>query len=124
VFVDDVARAVVQAAVRPGLEGRTFRLGGAQPVSVADYREAVRAASGGHARLRAIPLPLFALAARALALLGRTGPADVLAFHRVQHTVDSGAAREALDFHPRALADGLAATFDGRASTAPAAPRD
>jgi len=111
VHVGDVAAACLAAAGEPRAAGRTYRLGGPEPLSVADFRAAVRDASGGRAVLRAIPLPLFALAARALALLGRRGALDVLAFHRADHAVDSAAARAELGFSPRPLAQGLHETF-------------
>lgn len=111
VFVDDVAQAVVAAAERPAAVGRTYRLGGAAPVSVRAYREAVRDATGGHAVIASIPLPLFALLAHGLARLGKGGPLGVLRFHQVDHVVDASDARRDLDFAPRPLAAGLAATF-------------
>ncbi|MCB9898402.1 MAG: NAD(P)-dependent oxidoreductase [Planctomycetes bacterium] len=111
VFVDDVAAAAVAAAERDVAVGRTYRLGGAEPVSVRAYREAVRDASGGRAAIRAIPLPLFALLARGLALAGKRGPLGVLAFHTSDHAVDSSAARTDLGFAPRGLAEGLGSTF-------------
>ncbi len=115
VFVDDVARACIEAATRDRAPGNTYRLGGPEPITVADYRHAVRTATGGAARIRSIPLPIFRLAAGALALLGKTGPRGVLHFHMCEHSVDSSAARRDLDFAPRSLADGLAATFGSQA---------
>ena len=114
VHVDDVAAACLQASSRAGAAGHVYRLGGPEPVSVAAFREAVRAASGGRARIRGVPLPLFGLAARLLALAGRSGPAGVHAFHRRDHVVDSGDAQRDLDFRPRPLAAGLAQTFAPR----------
>ncbi|HTE04610.1 MAG TPA: NAD(P)H-binding protein, partial [Planctomycetota bacterium] len=114
VFVDDVVAALLAACERPAAVGRTYRLGGPEPVSVRDYRLAVRDASGGRARLRGIPLPLFAVLARALALAGKRGALGVLAFHGRDHAVESDAARRELSFRPRALAEGLALTFPSR----------
>jgi uncharacterized protein YbjT (DUF2867 family) len=114
VHVDDVAAACVAAATRPAPVGRTYRLGGPRPVSVRAFREAVRDASGGRARVRTLPLPLLALASPLLALAGRHGVAGVVAFHRAQHAVDSTDAQRDLDFKPRELAVGLAATFPER----------
>jgi NADH dehydrogenase len=114
VHVEDVATACLAAATVPEAEGRTYRLGGPEPVSVRAFREAVRDASGGHARIRTLPLVVLAIAAPVLALTGRRGAADVLAFHRAGHEVDSSDARRDLGFRPRTLADGLAATFAAR----------
>jgi len=114
VFVDDVAEALLAACVLPAAVGQTYRLGGPQPVSVRTYREAVRDATGGHAAIRAIPLPVFAAAARLLALAGKRGALGVLGFHRRDHAVDSTAAQRELQFRPRALEAGLSATFGSR----------
>ena len=114
VYVEDVAEACVEAAVRPQAAGRTLRLGGPLPVTVRDFRQAVRDASGGAARIRGLPLPLFALLANAAALLGRREALGVLAFHRTSHAVDSSEARAVLEFGPRGLPEGLAATFARR----------
>ena len=111
VHVDDVAAACLEAATRPEAVGATLRLGGPEPVSVRGFREAVREATGGAARIRGIPLPLFALLARGAALAGKRQVLGVLAFHRATHGVDSGEARRLLGFKPRGLAEGLAATF-------------
>jgi len=111
VHVNDVAAACLEAATRPEAVGATLRLGGPEPVSVRAFREAVRAASGGAARIRGIPLPLFAVLARGAALLGRRDALGVLAFHRATHGVDSAEARRLLGYRPRGLAEGLAATF-------------
>jgi len=111
VFVEDVAAACLAAAERDDVLGRTYRLGGPEPVSVRAFREALRDASGGLARIRGIPLPLFALTARVAALLGKRGPLGVLAFHRTTHEVDSTDAARELGFAPRSLAEGLALTF-------------
>ncbi|GJM20457.1 MAG: NADH(P)-binding protein [Planctomycetota bacterium] len=112
VFVGDVAAALVECARRGGIEGRTYRLGGPTPISVHDFRAAVRDASGGNARLRTLPLFALALVAPLLKLAGKHGPAGVVAFHRRQHAVDIHAAQRDLDYQPRALSDGLALTFD------------
>ena len=114
VHVEDVATACLEATVRTGAVGRTLRLGGPEPVSVRGFREAVRAASGGRARIRSIPMPVFAPLARGAALLGRRGALGVLAFHRATHAVDSAEARQVLGFRPRPLSEGLAATFGRR----------
>lgn len=114
VHVEDVAAACLEAAVRADAVGRTLRLGGPAPVSVRAYREAVREASGGRARIRGLPLPVFAAIARGAALLGRRGALAVLAFHRTTHAVDSAEAARVLGFRPRALDEGLAATFGRR----------
>jgi len=114
VHVDDVAAACVAAASRPDLAGRTYRLGGPSPVSVADFRAAVRDATGGHAELRELPMPLLAVLAGALSLVGKRGPAEAAAFHARDHVVDSRDAAADLGFAPRPLAEGLAQTFGGR----------
>ncbi len=111
VHVEDLARACLAAAQAPAAVGRTYRLGGPQPVPVGDFRRALCAASGGRASLRAIPLPLFAAAARLLALLGRRGALGVLAFHRADHALDLTDARRDLAFAPRPLEQGLRETF-------------
>jgi NADH dehydrogenase len=111
VYVEDVAAACLAAAERADVLDKTYRLGGPEPVSVRGFRKALRDASGGHARIRGIPLPLFALAARGAALLGKRGALEVLAFHRVTHEVDSSKATSDLGFRPRSLAEGLALTF-------------
>jgi nucleoside-diphosphate-sugar epimerase len=111
VHVADVAAACVAAATAGVAAGRIYRLGGPCPVSVRTFREAVRAASGGRARIRTLPLALLALGAPLLALAGRRGAAGVLAFHRAGHEVDSSEAQRDLGFRPRSLAEGLAETF-------------
>lgn len=111
VFVDDVAAACVAAATRPGLEGKTYRLGGDAPLSVCAWREAVRDATGGAGRIRSIPLPLYGLAARSLAVLGVRKPLGVLQFHLADHAVDGTDARRDLGFSPRPVSAGLEATF-------------
>lgn len=111
VFVEDVAAALAECARRPDIEGRTYRLGGDEPISVHDYRLALRDASGGNAEIRAFPLWLLRLAAIPLGLLGKTGPALQVQFHRAQHEVDNRAAARDLDYAPRPLAEGLALTF-------------
>jgi nucleoside-diphosphate-sugar epimerase len=111
VHVDDVAAACLAAAERPQAVGRTYRLGGPEPVSVADFRGAVRDATGGRAEIRELPLGLLSLAATALSLVGRRGPAEAAAFHARDHVVDSSQAAADLDFRPRPLAEGLAQTF-------------
>lgn len=111
VFVDDVARACLEAASRPAAVGHSYRLGGPQPVAVRDFRLAVRDATGGKVRLRTIPLPLFALMARGFQFLGRPGPLGVLSFHRADHAVDSSEAQRDLGFAPRPLDVGLRETF-------------
>ena len=119
VHVDDVAAAAVAALHRDEAVGGTFRLGGPEPVPVRAFREAVRDATGGRAVIRAIPLPLFALAARAAALLGRTRALEVLRFHRADHGFAIDEARRALGFSPRPLAQGLAETFGERPASVP-----
>lgn len=114
VHVADVAAACVEAAVRPQAVGRTLRLGGPAPISVRDFRLAVREASGGATRIKSIPLPVFALLARGAALLGRRQALGVLAFHRSTHAVDSSEAQRELGYRPRGLAEGLAETFERR----------
>ncbi len=121
VHVDDVAQAAVAAAERGELHDRTYRLGGPEPVSVRAWREAVRDASGGAARIRGLPLGVLQLAAGALALLGKPRARDVLSFHVVDHVVDSADARRDLGFAPRALEAGLAETFGGGVDGADAA---
>lgn len=111
VHVEDLAAACLAAAQAPQAAGRLYRLGGPEPVAVGDFRRAVRDASGGRASIRSIPLPLFALAARALALAGRRGALGVLAFHRADHAVDIREAQRDLDFRPRPLEQGLRETF-------------
>lgn len=111
VHVDDVGAACIEAAVRPEAVGHTLRLGGAQPISVRAFREAVRDATGGATRIRGIPLPVFAVLARGAALLGRRSALGVLAFHSTTHAVDSSEAQRVLGFRPRPLAEGLAQTF-------------
>lgn len=111
VHVADVAAACVAAATAEAAVGRTYPLGGPRPVSVRAWRQAVRDASGGRARLRGLPLPLLALGAPLLALAGRPAAAGVVAFHRARHEVDSSDARRDLAFRPRELAQGLAGTF-------------
>lgn len=111
VYVDDVAQACLQAATRPAAVGRTYRLGGPQPVSVRDFRAAVRDATGGTARLRTFPLPLFALMAHGLSAAGRPSALGVLSFHRADHAVDSSDAQRDLGFTPRPLDVGLRQTF-------------
>lgn len=109
--VDDLARACLAAAQAPAAAGRTYRLGGPEPVAVGDFRRALRDASGGRAAVRAIPLPLFAAGARLLALAGRRGALGVLAFHRADHALDLSDARRDLGFAPRPLEQGLRETF-------------
>ena len=111
VHVRDVADAVLAAAREPRALNRVYRLGGPEPVSVADFRAAVREATGGQAVIRSIPLPLYALGARALALVGRFGPLGVLQFHRTDHVVDISAAQADLGFAPRSLARGISESF-------------
>ena len=114
VHVDDVAAACLEAAVRADAVGCTLPLGGPEPVSVRAWREAVREASGGRARIRSVPLPVVAAAARGAALLGKRGALGVVAFHRATHAVDSSEAARVLGFRPRALDAGLAETFGPR----------
>jgi NADH dehydrogenase len=114
VHVEDVAAACVAAATAGPAIGRTYRLGGPEPVSVRAFREAVRDASGGRAHIRALPLAVLALGAPLLALAGRRGAAGVLAFHRADHAVDSSDAQRDLGLRPRDLAQGLAETFGSR----------
>lgn len=121
VYVEDVAAACLAAAGNTDALGRTYRLGGPAPVSVRDFREALRDASGGHATIRAIPLPLFALLARGAALLGKRGPLEVLAFHRATHEVDSTDAQSDLGFRPRELEQGLLLSFPRAGGAAGAA---
>lgn len=111
VFVEDAAQAIVSAAVLPGIEGRTYRLAGPEPVSVRAYREAIRDATGGRAVVRTIPLGLFGLAARALALVGKRSALHVHQFHLADHAVDIEDSRRDLAFSPRSLASGLVASF-------------
>ncbi len=113
-YVDDVAAALVAAAEGDGLEGRTFRLGGSTPLSVCNFRYAVRDASGGAGRIRSVPLFLWGLVARALALVGKHRPLSVLHFHLADHSVDSSEAIEELGYAPRSLKQGLTATFARR----------
>lgn len=115
VHVEDVAAAVLAASERAGIEGGTYRLGGPEPMTVRAWRLAVRDACGGRAVIRAIPLPLFSVLASGLALLGKDGPASVLAFHQSDHAVDIEAARRDLGFAPRLHGPGLQSCFaDGR----------
>jgi nucleoside-diphosphate-sugar epimerase len=111
VHVEDVAQACLAAAERDDLNGHTYRLGGPEPVSVRSYREAMRDASGGKARVRALPLKLLDLLAGGLQLLGRPRARQVLSFHLTDHTVDSQEAARDLQFKPRSLAEGLLRTF-------------
>jgi len=114
-FVDDVAQALVAACTRPRAVGRTYRLGGPEPIEVGAWRARVRDASGGRARIRALPLALLLPAARVLAWLGRGRALGVASFHLADHAVDSDEARRDLDYAPRPYADGLAATFSAPA---------
>ena len=113
VYVGDAASAIVAAATCEAALGQTYRLGGPEPLRVCDYRAAVRDASGGSAAIKALPLPLFGLAARLLALAGKSGPLGQLRFHQADHAVDIEATRRDLGFAPRSLAEGLAMTFGG-----------
>jgi NADH dehydrogenase len=112
VHVRDVADATLAAAYEPRALQRVYRLGGPEPISVHDFRVAVREATRGEAIIRSIPLPLFALGARALALVGRTGPLGVLHFHKHDHVVDNSPAQADLGFNPRSLARGISESFD------------
>jgi NADH dehydrogenase len=112
VHVRDVADATLAAVYEPRALNRVYRLGGPEPVSVHDFRVAVREATRGEAIIRSIPLPLFALGARALALVGRTGPLGALHFHRHDHVVDNSLAQTELGFNPRSLARGISESFD------------
>jgi nucleoside-diphosphate-sugar epimerase len=111
VHVRDVADAVLAAAQEPRALGRTYRLGGPEAVSVRDFRLAVRDATHGAAEFRSVPLPLFALGAYALALIGRSGPLGVLKFHGTDHVVDISSAQTQLGFQPRSLARGMSESF-------------
>ena len=111
VHVDDVALACVMASEQKDVSGKTYRLGGPEPVTVRAYREAIRDASGGSARIRGLPLNMMNLAAGLLATLGKPRAQQVLAFHLTDHTVDSGEAQRDLNFQPRSLTEGLRTTF-------------
>jgi NADH dehydrogenase len=111
VHVDDVAAACLAAATVQGIEGRTYRLGGPEALPVARYREAVRDATGGAGRIKAIPLSLYGLAARSLALIGIRRALGVLQFHQTDHSVDIAEARRDLGFDPTPLDEGLSLTF-------------
>jgi NADH dehydrogenase len=124
VHVADVAGAILAALERDEALGHTFRLAGAEALTVRAWREAVREASGGSATIRSIPLPLFGLLANGLALLGKTGPRGVLSFHQADHAVDISDAQRLLAFQPCASAEGLAQTFaEGRLLSGAEAPR-
>ncbi len=111
VHVADVAAALVEACTRDQALGRTYRLGGADAISVRDYRKRVRDLSGGSARFVSLPLPLVSLVARAASLLGRPGAAGVVSFHRHGHEVDSSDATRDLGFSPRTIEAGLTETY-------------
>ncbi len=111
VHVADVAKALITAAESDAPLGKTYRLGGPEPISVASYRGAVRDIAGGSARLLPMPRPLLGIAARIAAILGRPRGLSVLAFHRQDHLVDSSEAIKDLGFAPRPLQDGLEETY-------------
>ena len=78
VFVDDVARAMVEALARPETIGKIYPMGGAQRVTWPQLHEIVAEAVVGHRRLvAAIPVGVAKM-------LAAVGIAPVLGFNRDQ----------------------------------------
>lgn len=69
VYVEDVARAVLQALETPGAAGRIFELGGAQIYSYRDILERVLAHFSRRRLLLPVPFPIWRLLARISSLL-------------------------------------------------------
>jgi len=102
VHVDDLAAAAMVALSRTGNEVRAYDLPGGETLPYREMVARVLASLQPPARLRAVPGPLFALAASIARALGLhdAGPA-VLARIRQDLAFDDSAARRDLDYAPR-----------------------
>ncbi len=118
VYVDDVADALLLAANRPGIDGRTFHVIDPTPVTHGQYLEQCRRRVGAAARIVRVPAGLLGTAAYVAEGIGRlTGREMPLTRYRVRalqpHAAfDLTAATTTLEWQPRVgIADGLRATF-------------
>lgn len=105
----DVAHVCVEAALRPGIGGRTYQLGGPDSVSFSDLCRRLLAAAGLPGR----PLPLPVAVAKGLGLaMERVLPRPPLTLEGVRAVVagtdvDASAAVRDLSFAPRRLEEGI-----------------
>lgn len=107
--VDDVAFICVEAALREGVGGRTYQLGGPDAVSFVELSRRMLEALGSQARPLALP-PTVAMALGAV--MDAVLPNPPLTLEGVRAVVagtpvDPAPARELLGFDPRGLEEGL-----------------
>ena len=106
---EDVAFICVEAALREGVGGRTYQLGGPDAVSFVELSQRMLEALGSEAKVLPLPPPLaMAMGAAMDALL----PKPPLTLEGVRAVVsgtpvDPAPARELLGFAPRGLEEGL-----------------
>jgi len=118
VYIDDVIDALELAATRDGLEGRIFNIVDTTEVTQNDYLAARCSAPGSRPGIIRIPVPIMAVLAFFVEILGKIMKRDVpLSRYRVRSlqplaNFDTTAARTDLGWSPRVgNAEGLGRTF-------------
>jgi len=113
VHVDDVVNAVVAAALKPGLNGKTIHLGGPRAVSYRTFLEAIAKASGTWVRIAPLPLGILKLVALMTRLVPGVPSITGAEVQRLMEdkNVDIAEMKTKLGIRPRPLARGLEETF-------------
>jgi nucleoside-diphosphate-sugar epimerase len=113
--INDVVDALALAGTAPGVEGETFIIGGAAPLSLREFLEYIASAMG--VRLSRLHVPLtpykLLLAVRSVAAGVRRVPPDTdhREFWSASYEIDDSKARRRLGYAPqRSIKEAISAT--------------
>ena len=115
--VQDAAAALALAADAPGIDGETFVIGGAAPLSVREFIQYIADEVGGRVARPSIPAaayrPLAAIRDALVRAAGRPVRADAGEFWLSSYEIDDARARSRLGYAPAgSLRDAIAQTAD------------
>lgn len=113
VHVSDVADAVVSAATKSGIDGRTFHVGGPEAISFRSFLEAIADAAETWVKVVPFPLPLLRLLAAATRVIPGIPSVTGAEVQRLleDKDVDISDMHNVLGVQPRSLVKGLRETF-------------
>ncbi|MFH2000853.1 MAG: NAD(P)-dependent oxidoreductase [Planctomycetota bacterium] len=106
-YVEDAARFILKAALHDKARGRTFSIGGPEPIPQIEFLRQARNLLKGKTRF--IPIPLWPLKLMGSVLGGKFAAAA--AFNQSDHAVDNTLAEKMIGFDPRNTLEGLSLTF-------------
>jgi uncharacterized protein YbjT (DUF2867 family) len=117
VFIDDVARVVADAALKPEAANRLFEIGGPEVMSMNEVVETALSVQGKKRPLLHQPVIVGKLLGSVAAMLpGAALSADAIDFITEPATADNTAAREVLHARLTPLREGLATYLEPKAS--------